>query len=124
MKKPKAEKPTRKGAAFVMQNASGAVFLCKRPDQGLLASMTQIPTTDWNARQDGNTESNAAPVSAIWKNAGVAKHAFTHFHLELTVWRAAGISDVPLDGWWCKTEKLADEALPTVMRKVIDLALK
>ena len=121
-KKPKKEKPTRKGAAFVMKNTKGAVFLCKRENKGLLASMTQVPTTDWNSRQDGSFDITQAPIKADWRNAGIAKHTFTHFHLELTVWATDGISYLPNDGWWCPVEQLSEEALPTVMKKVLEKA--
>ena len=78
IKVPKPEKPTRKGAAFIIRNDKGQVFLCKRGDKGLLAGMTQVPTTNWNAREDGATGSHAAPLKAVWKQIGLAKHTFTH----------------------------------------------
>ncbi len=121
-KKPKSEKPTRKGAAFVIINAKGEVFLCKRQESGLLAGMTQVPTTDWNSRQDGSYDTSEAPIEANWGKAGIAKHTFTHFHLELTVWKTNNINTLPVNGWWCNIDKLSDEALPTAMRKVIEKA--
>lgn len=119
-KQPKAEKPTRKGAAFVIVNSSGQVFLCKRGDSGLLAGMTQVPTTEWTARQDGSIGSQSAPVKADWKSRGSIRHTFTHFYLVLEVWAAEEVSDVPIKGWWCEVAALAEEALPTVMRKVLE----
>ena len=122
-KKPKAHKPTRKGAAFVIINTKDELFLCKRPDQGLLAGMTQVPTTQWNSRQDGSEDTSQAPISADWINSGVAKHTFTHFHLELTIWKVNRINALPITGWWCKKDNLSGEALPKVMQKVIEKAL-
>ncbi len=123
-KRPKPEKPVRKGAAFVLQNAEGEIFLCKRESSGLLAGMTQVPTTNWNARQNGAVTTDAAPVPADWKKAGTAKHTFTHFHLELTVWRAHASRVDDLAGWWCKREDIFEEALPNLMKKVISVALE
>lgn len=122
-KKPKAQKPMRKGAAFIIQNSVDEIFLCKRSDTGLLASMTQVPTTDWNSRQDGSADISEAPIAADWKEAGIAKHTFTHFHLELTVWKAIKVTDFKLDGWWCAIENLNEEALPTIMKKAINTGL-
>ncbi len=122
-KKPKAIKPTRKGAAFLITNTKGQAFLSKRPDKGLLASMTQIPTTNWNSRQDGSTDTSEAPILANWERAGIAKHTFTHFHLELAVWRIANINSVHSKGWWCDIKNLDEEALPTVMKKAIYIGL-
>lgn len=122
-KKPKAEKPTRKGAAFVIQSKNDEIFLCKRPDNGLLAGMTQVPTNAWNSRQDASIDTSEAPINADWKKAGIAKHTFTHFHLELTVWQTSDITEPPENGWFCKISQLSEEALPTIMRKVIEKAL-
>lgn len=122
IKLPKPEKPTRKGAAFVIENANGEIFLCKRSDTGLLAGMTQVPTTDWNAKTDGATGENAVPFAANWKHKGSVRHTFTHFHLELEVWHTKRIKALPFDGWWRDRSKLTDEALPKVMHKVIAIS--
>lgn len=122
-KQPKAEKPTRKGAAYVLRNKLGSVFLCKRGNSGLLAGMTQVPTTDWNSRRDGQTGTAAAPIQALWEPKGTIRHTFTHFHLELEVWTAEVTNHPHQDGWWCASIELANEALPTVMRKVLQAGL-
>ena len=85
--------------------------------------MTQVPTTDWNSRKDGETGTNEAPVQAQWMPKGTVRHTFTHFHLELEVWTAEVTNKPPQEGWWCATDQLAEEALPTVMRKVLQAGL-
>jgi A/G-specific adenine glycosylase len=51
------------------------------------------------------------------------EHTFTHFHLELAVWRACAVADGVLrddgDYRWTARHELAGEALPTVMRKIV-----
>ena len=124
VKAPKKDKPTRVGAAFVIVDGKGAVLLEKRPDRGLLAGMTQVPTTGWTARMDGETGSHAAPLPDLdWRRCGSVSHVFTHFALELTIWRADA-SPAPKNGqWWSAPGALPDEALPTVMKKAIARAL-
>ncbi len=119
----KKSKPTRKGAAFILERPDGAILLQKRGDKGMLAGMSQIPTTNWNSRQDGETGKSAAPVSAEWKNMGTVRHTFTHFHLELEVWYAHVENATKHDGWWSSRKDIDGEALPTLMRKVIALGL-
>ena len=46
-----------------------------------------------------------------------------HFELELEVWRTQAENVPGNNGWWCKKEKLDEEALPTVMHKVLARAL-
>ena len=124
VKPAKAERPARRGAAFVAVRADGAVLLQKRPERGLLGGMAEVPTTGWNARTDGETDVRAAPFAANWKRAGTASHVFTHFSLELTVYRADGVTHEPgSSGWWSARAELAGEALPTVMKKVIEAAI-
>jgi A/G-specific adenine glycosylase len=121
---PKADKPVRKGAAFVAVRDDGAILLKKRPDSGLLANMAEVPTSNWTARADGATTPNAAPFPADWRHAGEVAHVFTHFELDMTVYRATvGAMAAPPGSWWASAAKINDEALPTVMKKAIEAAL-
>lgn len=124
VKPAKAERPARRGAAFVAVRDDGAVLLQKRPERGLLGGMAEVPTTGWTARKDGETGVGGAPFAADWRQTGSAAHVFTHFSLELTVYRADGVAREPGNGgWWSAPEELAGEALPTVMKKVIEAAI-
>ncbi len=117
-------KPKRRGAAFVARQPDGAVLLRKRAEKGLLAGMSEVPTTDWSACTDGSQSAADAPFDAEWKVAGSITHVFTHFELELTVYvthlqpRAA-----PAGHWWSAPRDIHSEALPTVMKKVIEAAV-
>ena len=121
-KGPKKSKPNRKGAAYVLQRNDGAVWLMKRPVKGLLGGMTGLPTTDWTVSRDGDTGTDAAPVSGNWKACGSIRHTFTHFHLELEVWHCEYDGHVDC-GWWSAVDEISDEALPTIMRKAVTAAL-
>jgi A/G-specific adenine glycosylase len=122
----------RRGAAFVARRADDFVLLRTRPSQGLLGGMAEVPTTPWSADFDESKALEAAPcfVSArkpiVWRKVGgVVRHVFTHFPLELAVYRAEVPRAVAVpDGMrWIAISKLGDEALPSVMRKVVALGL-
>jgi len=120
----RAEKPRRVGAAFVAVRPDGAILLRRRPESGLLGGMTEIPTTGWTARRDGGTGADDAPFPAAWKHAGAITHVFTHFALELQVYRAeVSDSQAPAGHWWSPIGDIRDEALPTVMKKAIEAAI-
>ena len=124
VKAPKADRPARVGAAFVAVDGRGAVLLRKRPESGLLGGMAEVPGTAWTARSDGATGADAAPFPADWRRAGAAAHVFTHFSLDLTVWRADVVGlEAPQGMWWSLPSQLAGEALPTVMKKAIEAAI-
>jgi len=119
----KKEKPTRRGVAFWAVRADGAVLLRRRPESDLLGGMMEVPTTDWREQPWTDAEAiAAAPVPAPWRRLhGAVRHTFTHFHLELDVY-AATVGDT--DGLWCPPDGLDAYALPTVMKKVVRLALE
>ncbi|TIO54583.1 MAG: A/G-specific adenine glycosylase [Mesorhizobium sp.] len=120
---PKDDKPLRRGAAFVAERGDGAILLRKRPDKGLLGGMTEVPTTAWTARIDGATTPDAAPFPADWRRAGRIGHVFTHFALELEVFHAHIKGDVADGHFWSLAHEISGEALPTVMKKVIEAAI-
>jgi A/G-specific adenine glycosylase len=123
VKAAKKPKPTRQGAAFVaVRPGDGAIFLRRRPEAGMLGGMDEPPTTQWGVRQDGATGAGAAPFSAAWSRAGQVVHVFTHFQLVLEVWRADVASVAGAEGRFVVPAELAAAALPTLMKKAIELA--
>lgn len=124
VKAAKKQKPVRVGAAFVAVDREGYLLLRRRTDSGLLGGMTEIPTTGWTARLDGDTGIEAAPFPTDWQPCGVITHVFTHFELRLTVYRAGPLTRPPQDhGFWVPVTELDGQALPTVMKKAISQAI-
>jgi A/G-specific adenine glycosylase len=119
----KGERPARFGAAFFGHRADGAVLLRRRAEKGLLGGMSEIPGSDWLPEFDRKTALLQAPLKADWRKvAGSVSHVFSHFSLELQVF-AAEVSQnaqAPENCWW--SQEVDAEALPSVMRKVVDLA--
>jgi len=127
-KAPKREGRLRQGAAFVALRADGRVLLRQRPDKGLLAKMTEVPSSEWAPDFDKELALKAAPrlAKAKWRVLpGVVRHVFTHFPLELTVLVAEvpRATAAPQDARWVALADLPGEALPNVMRKVLSHAL-
>ncbi|CCM74720.1 A/G-specific adenine glycosylase [Rhizobium mesoamericanum] len=124
IKAAKKEKPIRQGAAFIAVTADGDILLRRRIESGLLGGMTEVPTTNWTARQDGETSAAAAPFSARWERCGTVTHVFTHFELRLSIYRVAVPSRIQIDNaWWEAVTNLDSQALPTVMKKAITAAI-
>ena len=76
---------------------------------------------------DGATGAEAAPFAGQWRYCGNVRHVFTHFALDLEVWRSDlddGRAGRPAsEGWWARIDQLENEALPSLMKKAIALAL-
>ncbi|TIW38368.1 MAG: A/G-specific adenine glycosylase, partial [Mesorhizobium sp.] len=50
-------------------------------------------------------------------------HVFTHFALELDVFKAMTDGAAPAGHFWSLAHEISGEALPTVMKKVIEAAI-
>lgn len=115
---PKKPRPQRHGLAFWLSRPDGTVMLRRRPEEGLLGGMLEVPSTPW--RDDVWSLDEAlshAPAAAEWRLLpGVVRHGFTHFALDFQV-AAAEVSDG--DGAWYRPETDKDLALPTMTRKII-----
>jgi A/G-specific adenine glycosylase len=129
----KAGRPVRRGTAFVALRGDGLVLLRERPLKGLLGGMLETPSSPWiAAERSGKAEFDHAPLRAQWREVlGLVEHTFTHFHLELAVYRAEVPSDaeltsaaVPERCRWVHVRDLHGAALPSVTRKVLSHALE
>ena len=119
-KTPKKVQPVRRGIAYVARRADGAWLLERRPDRGLLGGMLGWPGSDWAEAAPAETP----PITADWTPLEAeARHTFTHFHLLLEI-RIATVPQgvLPETGVFLDPAAFRPSDLPTVMRKVFDLA--
>lgn len=122
-RKPKKQRPARFGAVFFIED-EGRIWLQQRPDKGLLGGMTELPGTEWiSTKPDIGSLLAQAPFQSNWQQVGAeVKHVFTHFTLYLTVFTAHAAADkFEISG---KLDALGDYALPSLMRKAIDVAMQ
>jgi len=131
---PKREGALRRGAAFVARRVDGFLLVRTRPAKGLLGAMTEVPTTEWAHDFAEADALEGAPRFSVaktrkriaWRRlAGVVRHVFTHFPLELSVYTAdvPARTPAPAGTRWVALASLAGDALPSVMRKVVAHAL-
>jgi A/G-specific adenine glycosylase len=123
-KAPKKSGTLRRGAAFIVTRGN-ELLVRTRAEKGLLGGMTEVPGSDWLAGHDDKAALQQAPALkgvAKWHHkAGVVRHVFTHFPLELAIYTAkvAARTRAPEGMRWVPVATLAGEALPNVMRKAI-----
>jgi A/G-specific adenine glycosylase len=130
-------RPLKRGTAFIVRDAKDRVLVVKRPEKGLLGGMLEPPLGPWSEDFPSRAEAMLqAPFRGEWtKRAGVVRHGFTHFELQIEVYVLTGTADIlsassraareggqdvrgPSESW-IAIDKLKDAALPTVMRKII-----
>jgi A/G-specific adenine glycosylase len=87
--------------------------------------MTEVPTSAWSSDFDESAALKSAPrfgSPVSWRKlSGVVRHVFTHFPLELVVCVAEvpAHESAPAGARWLGLADLSDEALPSLMRKVV-----
>jgi A/G-specific adenine glycosylase len=126
IKPPKKAKPERTGTAYWMER-DDAFWLITRPAKGMLGGMAALPDDGWSARQNGHA---APPFAALWVDAGLVQHGFTHFTLYLTVKVAILPADAPDppfewggEGRWVKLADWDTSGLPTLFAKAAQRAV-
>ena len=133
VKSVKPDRPVRHGFAFIALSEDGQLLLRQRPDTGLLARMLEVPSTEWlDDPMPAQDAVQAAPVRADWwRVPGTVVHTFTHFRLQMEIYRTVVPADAPLTFWadsnrcrWVARADLDGQALPSVMRKIIAHGLK
>ena len=121
VKAPRKTRPVRIARIFWAERTDGAVLMRRREEKGLLGGMLEFPSSGWST---GKADAELAPpFSADWFDTGrQVDHTFTHFDLVLQVQCTDQVFDelpaTDSDWRWVARRDLADEALPTVMKKV------
>ncbi|MEA3066288.1 MAG: A/G-specific adenine glycosylase [Sphingomonadales bacterium] len=106
LKAAKPPRPRRQGVAYWLEH-DGHVLLVRRPAKGLLGGMLALPT-----------DSEGAPASAQWRDAGSVDHVFTHFALTMRL-LCADAEQRP-DGTWWPIDRLAEAGLPTLFARLAE----
>lgn len=110
----KKPKPQRGGTVWIGLTGD-AVLVETRPEKGLLGGTLAFPSTGW----DGTAL--PPPARADWREAGMVRHVFTHFALDLTV-MTARLTAPPDRGNLAPLSSFSPSALPGLMRKAWSLA--
>ncbi|MEM9121817.1 MAG: A/G-specific adenine glycosylase [Pseudomonadota bacterium] len=124
----KKAKPIRRGVVYWVTDGQGRVLVRRRPEKGLLGGMLEFPSSDWQEAPPerafaASSVRASAPFSARWEQLpGLARHTFTHFHLELKIVTAEVPKAKRLAGRFLHPDDFVGKAIPTQMKKVAKIA--
>jgi len=126
VKAAKIARPTRRAVSFWLEH-DGHILLERRAEKGLLGGMPGLFSTPWTARASIPAAGEYlihAPANSVWLEIeGLAKHTFTHFHLETKLVAATAPSLLNIEaGFWHPIANLAAIGLPTVFKKIAALS--
>ena len=115
-------RPSRRIAMLVVISR-GEVLLEKRPARGIWGGLWSLPEADAGARPDEALARQWGIEGARIEPLAPFEHAFTHFTLEVVPWRvhlskAARLAQGK-PAMWMPLSELADAALPSPVRKLL-----
>jgi A/G-specific adenine glycosylase len=120
-KQAKKANPVRFGVAFVYLDPNG-VLVRRRPNEGLLGGMLEVPNLAWRDTPYEKTEIAIAEIEpdAKWIEGEPVRHVFTHFELRMRVFAIQHAQVQSLDGYHhLALGDLGTAALPSLMQKII-----
>jgi A/G-specific adenine glycosylase len=115
----KRRRPERHAIAFLAVRGDGRVLLRRRPPDGLLGGMMELPATAWRDEPWTLAEALAAkPCGGRWRLLpGAVRHVFTHIGVTFRLAHAR-VTAAPA-GTWADPGRLDDHAMPTMTRKLL-----
>ncbi|MSO64444.1 MAG: A/G-specific adenine glycosylase [Alphaproteobacteria bacterium] len=124
VKAPRPVRPMRHAVVFWLERPDGGVLLRRRPDDGLLGGLMELPMTPWGeARWRRRDAARHAPAQVRWRALSrPVEWGFTHFRVALEVWIGRSRSRDQTQQWIAPAA-FGGQALPTMMKRVVDRVL-
>ena len=123
-KETKIKKIKKYSRAYIFFNEKSEILVRKRTSKGMLASMLEVPNDNWVINKKKLVQDN---IILKFKNKmqskGFVEYSFSHFNLETEVFFTEVKKKIFSDYKWIKKNNLNKSGLPTVMKKIVKIAL-
>lgn len=118
---PKIKKYTR---AYIFYNEKNEILVRTRSSKGMLASMLEVPNDIWvNNKKHLITDSIVNKEKYKMLSKGSIEYSFSHFDLETEVFYIKVKKIIFKNQKWINKKKLNQSSLPTVMKKIVEMAI-
>jgi len=122
--KSKSAKRKKYSRAYIFYNEKNEILVRKRPSKGMLASMIEVPNDNWVINKKSLViDKIALKLKNKLKSKGLVEYSFSHFDLETEVFFTKVKKDYFADHKWIKKNNIKKSGLPTVMKKIVEVAL-
>ena len=122
--KKKTIKPTKYTRAYVIVNEKNEILVRSRPSKGMLASMLEVPNDVWvKNKKSLITDQDIQQITTNLKSKGSFEYSFSHFDLEAEIFYGNIKKEKLLNGNWIKKSAYPNSRMPTVMKKIVELAI-
>ena len=110
--------------AYIFYNENNEILVRRRSSKGMLASMLEIPNDKWVIDKNKLVYDKIAQnLKKKIQYKGSIEYSFSHFDLETEVFFANVKKNHFLKYKWMKKNNFKKSGLPTVMKKIIEVAI-
>ena len=120
----KSHKTKKYSRAYIFSNEKNEILIRKRSSKGMLASMLEVPNDNWVLDKNKLVKDKIvlkAKNKIISK--GSVEYSFSHFDLETEVFFIKVKKNIFRNQKWIKKNKIKNSGLPTVMKKIVEIAI-
>ena len=106
--------------AYIIVSNTNEILVNRRKSSGMLASMLEVPNDQWvNKKKLLERNTIYEKVGKKFKFEGVFKYSFSHFDLDISIYKTVVKKKIFKDHKWMKTNRIHVSGMPTMMKQVI-----
>ncbi len=122
--KKKSNKPIKYTRAYVIVNEKNEILVRSRPNKGMLASMLEVPNDVWvKNKKLLTTDQDIQKIKTKLQSKGSFEYSFSHFDLETEIFYGNVKKAKLSKSNWIKKSSYSSSRMPTVMKKIVDIAV-
>ena len=122
--KSKIQKRKKYSRAYILHNEENEILVRKRPSKGMLPSMLETPNDIWVVNKNKLLHDKVIKkIKNKMLSRGIVEYSFSHFDLEAEVFYIKVKKNNFKEQKWLNINNINKVALPTVMKKIVSMAI-
>ena len=122
--KRESTKPIKYTRAYVLINENNEILVRNRPSKGMLASMLEVPNDNWvKDKKSLLSDQSINHLKTKLFHKGSFEYSFSHFDLEADIYYGKIKKSEITSSKWIKKKNYTKSGLPTVMKKIVEIAI-
>jgi len=122
--KKKTIKQIKYTRAYVIVNEKNEILVRNRPNKGMLASMLEVPNDNWVKNKNLLiADQDVQNIKTKLQSKGSLEYSFSHFDLETEIFFGNIKKSHLSNANWIKKSSYSKSGLPTVMKKIVEIAV-
>tara|TARA_Y100000741_G_scaffold255363_1_gene196819 strand:+ start:88 stop:1128 length:1041 start_codon:yes stop_codon:yes gene_type:complete len=118
------KKPKKYTRAYVLLNENNEILVRTRSPKGMLASMLEVPNDLWVEKKSLLQNDEVVKIlNSNFDSKGSIIYSFSHFNLHAEVYYKQIKKNKFPKTKWLNISKYSNSQLPTVMKKIVEVAL-